>query len=336
MMKCKRFAAAFLCATCAAVMPGSGYPARSLDRGGSSPGAGRNVTGVYVSVFKSVKSGFNAAQLEKLSAFRILFVPGFLSNSLQYSPKAEKGPLGLIPTFFDEQLNWLRAQGLDAAIVPIESEAGIAHNAGLIQAAVKKSRKPVIMICHSKGGLDTLEGLLTSAAMRGKVKGAVFIQSPFYGSPIADLILKSDVSAIPAKVALQALGGSLKSLDDLAVKGRKDYQSRNADAILAVTSAIPVISFGSYKNKEKNRIDTVLKLFRDLMADAGIKNDGLVPVSSAMLPGSNKISVGGVDHAATVLAVAVPEFDRTRFIQTMLVMLLSMGLTERAPVQSAI
>lgn len=322
-MNCNRFVIAILF-TCLAVAPGAAYVDDSRPRTASSRGP--NVTGEYISVFKSIKPGFSSAQLKKLSAYRILFVPGFLSNALQYSPAADKSALGLIPTFFAEQIRWLKAQGLDAAVVPIESEAGITYNAGIIARAVKKSKKPVILICHSKGGLDTLEGLLRYPSMRTKVRGLIFIQSPFYGSPIADEVLKASVLAVPAGAALKAMGGSVKSLKNLAVKSRVAYQDKNAAAILKLTAAIPAISFGSYKNREKFKLDTVFKLFRDFMADAGMKNDGLVPVTSAMLPGSNKIAVQGPDHFATVIPVAYPPFNRLRFIQTMLTMLLARGL----------
>ncbi len=181
---------------------------------------GTDVTAQFKAILNAAASGRgqeDEAEYKKLSGYRILFVPGFMTNpsidpALLYKPGADrlKPGKGLLPTYFEEQIVWLRSLGLDAGIVDIESEAGIKHNASLIEAAISLSPKPVLIISHSKGGLDTLEALIQRPDLRGKVRGMVSIQSPYYGTPIADWVLSARYSMAPAAAAaLKAMGGSI-------------------------------------------------------------------------------------------------------------------------------
>ena len=69
---------------------------------------------------------------------------------------------------------------------------------------------------------------------------------------------------------------------------------------------------------------TKLLLPRDYMLRRGMDNDGLVPVESAVLPGSDYIKLRGVDHMVPVMDVdAVLKFDRRRFTKTLLLMIIS-------------
>jgi len=272
------------------------------------------------------------AKYKQLSGYRLLFVPGFMTNpsideDLLYKSGGVKFGKGFMPTYFDEQITWLRANGLDAGIVNIESEAGIKHNANLIEAEIAKSPSPVIIFSHSKGGLDTLEALIQRPDLRGKVRGLVSIQSPYYGTPIADWVLLHQHTLSPlSAVALKLMGGSIQSVYDLSVKSRRDYQYENAAEIAKITAAIPTISFGAWKNEEKGVMDTNFEPTRDLMLKWGIKSDGLVPVDSEMLPGANQIAVEGLDHLATVLKVEKPAFNRVDFMRTMLSLLMDKGV----------
>ena len=296
---------------------------------------GVNITEEYKAKLSAIATAGDRTsdtKYKQLSGYRMLFVPGFMTNpsidaDLLYKSAGVKSGKGFMPTYFDEQISWLRANGLDAGIVNIESEAGIKYNANLIEAEIAKSPSPVIIFSHSKGGLDTLEALIQRPDLRGKVRGLVSIQSPYYGTPIADWVLLNRYSLSPASaVALKLMGGSIQSVYDLSVKSRRDYQYQNAAEIAKITAAIPTISFGAWKNEEKGVMDTLFEPTRDMMLKWGIKSDGLVPVDSEMLPGANQIAVEGLDHLATVIKVEKPAFNRVDFMRTMLSLLMDKGV----------
>lgn len=180
----------------------------------------------------------------------------------------------------------------------------------------------MIIISHSKGSLDTLEGFVSTPMLESKVAGWLTIQAPFYGSPIADAVIEGDLRAF-ANELLHKLGGTPESLENLNTKDRKAYMSQNALIIESITNAIPILSFASHKD-DTNGYDTLLEPLRNFMLDSHeVKNDGLVPWKSAVLPNSSYVHVEGVDHAVPVMYCTFIEYDRVRFLKTTIKMLLN-------------
>ncbi len=95
----------------------------------------------------------------------------------------------------------------------------------------------VVIVSHSKGGLDTLHALITNRQLVSRpVVGWVALQAPFFGSPIAE--------AHPpvADLILKGLGGSGQALADLAPTTRGPYMTERATDIADIIGAIPVLS----------------------------------------------------------------------------------------------
>ena len=115
------------------------------------------------------------------------------------------------------------------------SSKGVAHNAAAIRALLRGADKEVVLVTHSKGGLDTLDALLGAPDVWSKVRGWVAFQSPFYGSPLAD----STFAPINA-LLLGALGGNAQSVEDLKVETRTRYMQARKGRIKRLTRQIPV------------------------------------------------------------------------------------------------
>lgn len=201
----------------------------------------------------------------------------------------------------------------------IESETGIYDNARKIIRELEQAPGKVIIVGHSKGGLDTLEALLKRPDLRRKVFSVIAVQSPYMGSQVADLVLSNPVSSVPSSLLLALLGGSKQSLQNLSAKYREPYHARNEAAIKSLTRQVPFYSYSTWKDDPfLPYIDTVFEVFRDYLQALGHKNDGLVPAYSAVLPGSKYIYLEGVDHLCTVMPVPLPFFDRTGFLRSAL------------------
>ncbi|MBW2507674.1 MAG: hypothetical protein JRE81_03510 [Deltaproteobacteria bacterium] len=123
-----------------------------------------------------------------------------------------------------------------------DSIESVDHNAAAILAyleAARESRKQIIIVSHSKGGLDTLHALLLPEAedlWGDTVIGWVALQAPFYGSPVAD-VAPSRINAL----LLSAVGGNGQSLDDLK-RATREGRMAGYTNLAALTSAIPIIS----------------------------------------------------------------------------------------------
>ena len=144
---------------------------------------------------------------------------------------------------FYRQMQYFDAQGiayrnLSAVSEAFDTSASVEHNAAALLKVLRRTKKQVIIVSHSKGSLDTLEALLGAPGLVGtKVIAWVAIQAPFYGSPVAD-----STFAPVNGFLLEALGGNGQSVEDLKTKVREPYIEANKVRIEALTARIPVIS----------------------------------------------------------------------------------------------
>ncbi len=244
----------------------------------------------------------------ELKSYKILFVPGFLSNIYDFSRAGVSRQL-----YFSAQIADLRRNGLDAVLVGTNGAGLPRENAKIILEAVSASTAPVIIIAHSKGGIDSLEALLSYKETRKKVKGLVTIQTPFFGSEIADAILERKTLSEKAGSLLKKLGGDRETLSSLGTKSRKEYYASRREKIGKLTDAIPVLSFATRLNKT-----TPLRPLGDYLAGKGLESDGLVPVRSTLLPGTKHILIDECDHAMTVFRVPYGDLDKTAMVMALL------------------
>jgi pimeloyl-ACP methyl ester carboxylesterase len=144
---------------------------------------------------------------------------------------------------FQTQMRYFDAQGvayqnLSDASKAFDTSESVEHNAAAILGFLRTTHKKIVIVTHSKGGLDTLEALLDAPELWGKtVVGWVALQAPFHGSPLAD-------SSPPAvsDLLLSAVGGNGQSVEDLKTVTRRPYMEANEDRIAKLTARIPTIS----------------------------------------------------------------------------------------------
>jgi len=144
---------------------------------------------------------------------------------------------------FDTQMSYFDAQGiahqnLSAVSEAFDTSESVEHNAAAILEFLRRTDKQIVIVSHSKGGLDTLHALLRAPELwRKTVVGWVALQAPFHGSPLAD----SSPSAVSG-LLLDAVGGNGQSVEDLKTVTRRPYMEANKDRIAKLTARIPTIS----------------------------------------------------------------------------------------------
>lgn len=233
---------------------------------------------------------------DRLRGVRIVVVPSYLADGLLATNR-----IGLTD-YFRTQLKRLRAAGLTIELAPVNTEASVAKNAAALTRLVAEDERPICFISHSKGGLDTLEFLLSaSLETRERVACWVAFQSPFHGSPIADLAAGSKPLRTVADPLAKLLGGSGQSLIDLTVAVRRPYMMKHDDAVRAILGKVPFLAVVTRIDTPSLTLPTLyMRPAFDWMTAQGIPNDGLVPVASAIMPGARYIVIPGLDHADTV------------------------------------
>ncbi len=278
---------------------------------------GTDVTAGYDSALAAASSSSDAVYAGLLKDYKVIFVPGFLSD---FDPATIHIP-GVTfqhKIYFDEQLAWLKRLGVETSRLSMKSEDSVAQNAPAVEAAIRSSDKPVILIAHSKGGLDTLEALLSDRALLSKVRGLITLQSPFSGTPVADYVVAHTTLDDIAVDLLLKLGGNKESMINMTTDNRVPYMEANSAGVAAVEAAVPVLSVATWKDPVPGKFDTKLKPVRDFLLRRGLRNDGLVPVSSALLPGSYYIKIPGLDHTVTVRPSNYIPLDRVAMTKALL------------------
>lgn len=313
---------------------------------------GRNRTAEFRAKYRQETSAlFSPKQRELLGRHRVILVPGFLTALYLQLSEAAKDTFakeGFLD-YLSSQNEALKDLGLTDAQEFLDdkkynTQGTVAENAQRIAQAVKAAAaagKRVILISHSKGGNDTLAALLLlqkSGDLRG-VAGWLSLQSGFFGSPVADEAMQRPMLRQAAKLFLAQAGGSLDALSDSTSEKTRKFMDANARALRQLVKTVPILCFASWKDKPSDaqvlHPDSILFTTRNKMAEQRLRNDGLIPLKNAVLPGTNYVAASGIDHAEIVMNNPSPvlpsRVDRKKFTTVLLAMLIDQIAKTSAP-----
>lgn len=237
----------------------------------------------------------DAAFAARLGARRVLVCYGLFGEVM-----ASLRPVGV--DYMSRQLAWLRGIGADAAPVPLPTAARIAGNAARIAEAIEAAPAPVLLVAHSKGGLEALAALLTPG-IAPRCHGFLALQSPFRGSPVADAALGfGPLRGLADRTLKLARLGDGEGLRDLTVAVREAWMAEHEAAIAALAARVPVTSLATALTEDCTLLEQAYVPLERWMRKIGAgPNDGLVPVASTILPGArHAVFPGG--HRALVAA----------------------------------
>ncbi|VAH92577.1 uncharacterized protein LOC125551154 [Triticum urartu] len=237
-----------------------------------------------------------------------LLVPGLFSNH---------GPL-----YFVKTKAYFSKMGLVCHIAKIHSESSVSKNAREIKEYIEEiywgSRKRVLLLGHSKGGVDAAAALsLYWPQLKDKVAGLVLAQSPYGGSPVASDILREGqlgdyvmLRKLMEILVSKVLKGDLQALEDLTYERRKEFLAQHplppevpivsfhteasiTPSVLTALSHVAHVELPVAADGNPARIPVVMPLSAALAACSQLlvaryseKSDGLVTRKDAEVPGS--------------------------------------------------
>ncbi|XP_013631760.1 PREDICTED: uncharacterized protein LOC106337235 isoform X2 [Brassica oleracea var. oleracea] len=235
-----------------------------------------------------------------------LLVPGLFSNH---------GPL-----YFVDTKTKFSKMGLACHIAKIHSESSVEKNAREIKEYIEElcwgSNKKVLLLGHSKGGIDAAAALsLYWPDLKDKVAGLVLAQSPYGGSPIATDILREgqlgdyvNLRKLMEIMISKVIKGDIQALEDLTYERRKEFLKNHP-----LPRELPTVSFRTEASispavlatlshvahaelpltNQATKLPVVMPLGAAMAACAqllqvryGEKSDGLVTCCDAEVPGS--------------------------------------------------
>lgn len=258
----------------------------------------------------------------RIRASRLLFVPALLSG---IALKASR--LRLVE-YLTHQVRQLKDEGFDAEIADIDTGATVQANGARLAEILTRHHCPTWIVTHSKGGLDTLEALVAYPDVRRFVDGWVAFQAPFQGSPVADVACRAPKARRIGAAALKLLGASPQAICDLTTDERARYLDANASAIAQLLADVPVMCVGTAVSKRLLPSWPTVRW----MEDCGLRNDGLVPVTSTILPGAHYVLLDGMGHGDVATNHLL---SRRRYEQIDLLKILFALMLERQTIQVA-
>ncbi len=236
----------------------------------------------------------SASEVPQLSGQRVLLVYGLLGEVA-----VVLHPFGL--EYMQPLANWLRDQSAVVSVVKLRTAESVSANAARLRVEILADPAPALVIAHSKGGLEALAALLDPAA-QARCVGFLAMQSPFYGSPVADVVS----GAKPLEAAAGGLAkllriGSEQGVRDLTTSARRSWMAAAEAPIRRLLAALPVACLATALEEGKARGRERLHLAAaQWMEKRGYgPNDGLVPVNSALIDGARHVVLPG-SHIASV------------------------------------
>ncbi len=217
--------------------------------------------------------------------YQVLLVKGLFGNHM--------------PGYFHPAEKHLRRLGLHVRILKVGTDASVATNAQTVRDAVVRSyarnERPVVLVGHSKGGVDVLAALALYPDIVPSVRGVVVMQSPYGGTPIAD-----DVEACPGmRIATGVVVGGLllgspKSVADLTYDRRRDFITAHP-----LPAGVPVVSLATSRAPAFGQVLQASSTY--LEKQYGLASDGLVVPDDGIVPGSRMVRLDDMSHAESVL-----------------------------------
>jgi pimeloyl-ACP methyl ester carboxylesterase len=219
--------------------------------------------------------------------FAYLFVPGLFTEHY--------------PGYMRENVRRMKQRGCtDVVMSKIDTDASVRTNAAKLKEEIeeieRRTGKKVVLIGHSKGGVDAGAALQLYPELRSKVQAFVSLQAPFGGTPIAsDIGENENLRRLMSGFIAQMFQGDPTSLSDLAYKARRELLGDRVQ----FTADVPTFSFAS-KSRDPASLTALAALYG--RERYGVDGDGLVLWKDALIPGSRGFMIlDELDHAGPAM-----------------------------------
>jgi triacylglycerol lipase len=263
------------------VRPVRPRPRRALSlhprRSWKARGEIRDVTDRFADAYRRASAGAPVLPAEAADLV-YLVVPGAMGQQ--------------VPRYMAKTQRHLESLGLEVHRSRINTAAGVADNAATLRReilALARGRRSVVLVTHSKGGVDALAADALYREIRPLVRARVLMQPPWDGTPLADM-MDSRVS----RFALRLIGGSAALVADLQSSARQRFTLAHP-----TSHAIPTVTLATSQSGWSALTPVAAILRRRGAGDS----DGVVPKRSQEVPGSHVVRLDRLDHWSTVLEV---------------------------------
>ncbi len=299
-----------------------------------------DLTHDFIKIYNQ-KRDFTLEEQKRLREYDIYFIPGILAESLiSNDPDSSINISILTEDYFGTQLEFLNNKYKIPAKRIKTSSHDVAITRKNISEAVNSSKskgRKVIILSHSLGGLALLEELILNPEIQNNIAGIVFLQSPFYGTPIGQVMLKAPpfINKL-IKITMPFVNVSDKTLEYVGYVARETYMKKNEQDIKKLLAKVPSYTFAGIAEGNKS----LFKPMIDIMESGCLKgitdkcitekfypgpydkNDGLIPLKSAHLYDADFVALEKADHGEIILRMPFEDYNKEQLTTTWLRVLL--------------
>lgn len=287
------------------------------------------------------KKELTLEEQRQLRNYDIYFIPGIFAESLIREDRRSVVDFSIITKdYFGENIKVLqskyrlRAFRLSTSSYNVEETRANINNAITLSA---QNRRKAILVSHSLGGLALLEELVTNSYLQDNIAGIVFLQSPFFGSPLGDVLLKPPyrLDRVLHSI-LPYVNISQDTVEYVTPQSRRLFMTENKKEIQNLINKVPLYTFSSSAPANKSFFKPLIDIISDGCLK-GIKlgcvtevfyqgpydeSDGLIPVKSSFIPGADFVFIKNVDHGEIILNLPFEDYEKEHLTTSWLRLLL--------------
>lgn len=216
-----------------------------------------------------------------------------------------KGMLGdELPGYLEDNQRRLEKRGLETREVAVDTEGRLTDNVKVVREALLDAihfRRSVVLVGHSKGGVEALSTLALHPELRGHVRAVVTLQAPFGGSVIAnDLVTTPSLRRLLDVTFPSLFQGDAGSVEDLSYARRMEFVRSHP-----YPADVPTVALATSRLSRRSLMRPLCSYVHERY---GWACDGLVNAVDAEVPGSRVVRLDDMDHAEAALT-GLPGFS---------------------------
>ncbi len=296
----------------------------------SSPIFAREITDDFRELYQ--EDGFSQEEMDVLKTHEIILIPGIMSETFISSDPRSRIDLSLFTRdYFGTHLRHLKDRGFPVRRLKASSKS-VKETKNEIEEVLRTTSRPVIFFSHSLGGMALLDYLLEKNEHWPRIRGIIFMQSPFLGAPVATVVRRHP----RLERIFPLVNTSPEVVKYLSLEERKDFVTRNQSSIMELTSKIRIITVGGVANGFRSVFAPSVSLIRtgcletawgrcigpSLFNGPYDLSDGMVPFEGSKLPGADFVKLMAADHGETVVNIPHKSLNHKRLTSALLKLLL--------------
>lgn len=200
----------------------------------------------------------------------------------------------LLPRHFRDARDALAAGGARVVIAPTDPVATIGHNAAALGDwldTLVDDGDELVVLAHSRGGLEVLSAITHHARIRDRLRGLVLCQTARAGSPALSEIMEAGRRRDAGwRFAIRSIGGeaACREIGAPPMAGL----ARGFDALVAT---LPVVAVATWSDTPSRSLDAQHRRMSRLAP--GVPHDGLFRTADLVWPTARQVLLGRIDHS---------------------------------------